>query len=282
MADTVRTSSALVDLSTGLFKSQTQQEISPQDLRDFCISRYGGRYIRSVSADTTAINGDEVIAVDASGAARTVTLPHVTPSKHMSIVVIKDDSSVNTVTIAPVGGTTINGATDYDLFLQYDSIRIVSTGGEWLIIEKNLTPHSARMIRTTTQSVAHNTGVNVAHNVETYAYGCTTSNLNTTSARINIKRAGFYKCTSRHSFTNGGINDWSWNQIRRDGAAAEIHSYGLVYESQTGFNPRWSSSALIQLEVDDYVFESIKHFFGSNKNTIAGASAPSVAVQEIL
>lgn len=94
---------------------------------------FGARYL-SVSADTTLTNAHFHVSVDASGAARTITLPAASTATNRIYSIKKIDSSVNTVTIDGNASETIDGATTQVLAAQYDYLMIISTGSAWVII----------------------------------------------------------------------------------------------------------------------------------------------------
>jgi len=82
--------------------------------------------IQPISRNYQAQISDDILYVDASGGAVTITLPsaaavrasgNVTP-----ISVIKIDSSANAVTIAAAAGNTVNGASSVSIANQYGSV----------------------------------------------------------------------------------------------------------------------------------------------------------------
>lgn len=98
-----------------------------------------GLYATSVdkSANYTVVEADEgsLIRVDASGGARTVTLPDVTGfTTDFRVAVTKWDSSANTVTVNRSGTNTINGATSFTHSSQYQVVNFIGDKetGTWL------------------------------------------------------------------------------------------------------------------------------------------------------
>lgn len=90
---------------------------------------------RSIAVNTnySVKLSDGVIKVDASGGARTITLP--VPDfalNHEPWTIKKVDGSANAVIITPADGT-IEGAASYSLLLQYDSVDIFSKDGSYWI-----------------------------------------------------------------------------------------------------------------------------------------------------
>lgn len=85
-----------------------------------------GNTVKSVSASYTAETFDDLIEVDASGGARTITLPTPNMQYGAEFTVTKTDTSANAVTISVAGsGNTINGAASYLLTAQHQSVRLV-------------------------------------------------------------------------------------------------------------------------------------------------------------
>lgn len=70
-------------------------------------------------------NGNLILEVDASGGARTITLPSLANMTGVEVTVIKTDASANAVTIQ--GAVNINGASTFTLTTQYQTTQI--TGG---------------------------------------------------------------------------------------------------------------------------------------------------------
>ncbi|MFC3074859.1 hypothetical protein [Shinella pollutisoli] len=100
-----------------------------------------GRHINpglaSKSADYTVVAADfgAVIAVDASGAARTITLPAAAAAgTGFKVVIKKADTSTNTVTIDGDGSETIDGATTKVLRLPYQSAALICDGTKWHVM----------------------------------------------------------------------------------------------------------------------------------------------------
>lgn len=88
---------------------------------------------RTESANYTATAHDYLILVDATGAARTITLPAAASSTGKVYAIKKIDSSVNTVTVDGNGSEDIDGADTQSLALQWDAITIICDGTAWFI-----------------------------------------------------------------------------------------------------------------------------------------------------
>lgn len=90
--------------------------------------------VSSKSADYTATTADDVLLVDASGAARTITLYAASGNSGKILHIKKTDSSANSVTVDGNASETIDGATTKVLALQYESVTIVCDGSNWYVL----------------------------------------------------------------------------------------------------------------------------------------------------
>jgi len=88
----------------------------------------------SVTTNTTLDTTHNVVSVDASGGARTITLPTAVGIGGRQYTIRKLDSSGNAVTIDGNGSETINGATTKVLVAQYDVATIISNNANWVVI----------------------------------------------------------------------------------------------------------------------------------------------------
>src|SRR3990167_6321685 len=79
--------------------------------------------VRAVTASTQAKREDGLILVDASGGARTVTLPPASSMRRSPpLMVKKTDSSANAVIVAATSGETVDGGASVSLTTQYASL----------------------------------------------------------------------------------------------------------------------------------------------------------------
>jgi hypothetical protein len=91
------------------------------------------RAYTSVAVNTTLDATHDVVDVDASGAARTITLPTAAGINGRTYLIRKLDSSANTVTIDGYSAETINGAATKVLSTQYATAEIISDGANWIV-----------------------------------------------------------------------------------------------------------------------------------------------------
>ena len=88
----------------------------------------------AVSANTTLNDAHYVIAVDASGGSRTITLPTSVGIKGKVYVIKKTDSTANVVIVDPNGAQTIDAAANVSLVAQWITVIIQSDGTNWIKI----------------------------------------------------------------------------------------------------------------------------------------------------
>jgi hypothetical protein len=92
--------------------------------------------IQSVSINSDVLWLTDVVLANAASSALTVTLPHAAMHNGRQITVKKTDSSANKVTVKAVSGT-IDGtaaSTGKQIFLQYESLTVVSDGTNWHVL----------------------------------------------------------------------------------------------------------------------------------------------------
>jgi hypothetical protein len=92
----------------------------------------------SKAVDYTLTTSDDVIGFDASGAAKTATLPTAAGNSGKQLKIVKTDTTANTVTINTTSAQTIGGRTSGAIVFRrpQDSITVVSDGTNWQILEK--------------------------------------------------------------------------------------------------------------------------------------------------
>jgi len=90
----------------------------------------------AVTSSTALGSEDDVVLVDTSGGAVTVTLPVISDSmvrlKREYAVVLTD--ATNTLTVAPSGTDTVVGDTDVVVTVQWTALRFRATPGNWVIV----------------------------------------------------------------------------------------------------------------------------------------------------
>lgn len=94
------------------------------------------RAVTSKTTTYTATLADDVILVDGSGAAWTLSLPAAASSTGKVLQVVRTDNTpANAVTIDGNASETIQGATTRALYTQYESVTIVCDGSNWQVLD---------------------------------------------------------------------------------------------------------------------------------------------------
>jgi hypothetical protein len=91
------------------------------------------RPILTVTADVTLGTDVELIMVDGTGGAFTITLPPAADGNRLYRFK-RTDAGVSEVTIDADGAETIDGVASQTLASQYDTLTIVSNSGAWWIV----------------------------------------------------------------------------------------------------------------------------------------------------
>ena len=110
--------------------------------------------ITTVSANTTLDSTYGTVLVDASGGAKTITLPTAVGIAGKIYSIKKTDSAENTVTIATTSSQTIDGATTLLLRIQHETVVLQSNGANWEILAKYEKMPFAQISDSTNQAVA--------------------------------------------------------------------------------------------------------------------------------
>jgi len=101
--------------------------------RILCNGSFATR-VDTVSANTTLGIDHHIVLVNASGGAKTITLPNATTCAGRQYIIKKIDSSTNAVTITPQTGQTIDGQASISITTQYAYRKVVSNGINWFLI----------------------------------------------------------------------------------------------------------------------------------------------------
>lgn len=106
------------------------------------LDRLFGGGLGSFSANTTlSVDDAGLVLVNASGGARTITLPaaNALGGRPIRYQIEKTDSTANTVTVQRAGADTIEGATSVVLSGQWASVTLVSDGvGAWVLLRPDI------------------------------------------------------------------------------------------------------------------------------------------------
>lgn len=88
---------------------------------------------KSVTSTQTIDKDDELIIANANGGAIILTLPAASECEGKEIMVVKADSSANTVTVAGAGSDLIIGSATQVMSVQYTSLVMACDGTSWYL-----------------------------------------------------------------------------------------------------------------------------------------------------
>ena len=273
-------------------KSIIQTNIST-DLADNISGSISAKDIRDIAADITdstemgmiTVTGDytaagyTTILVNNSAADATITLPSASSSNER-IYNIKKINSTDTykVIIDGDGSETIDGATTYNLYLQYESVKIQSDGSNWHILEKNLIPFLAKITRDASQSISHDTITVVSYDNVVFDDGSITDTSST--YRVTIKRAGKYQLTVYNSLT-AYERKYLASGVKLNGTT--VQKYHFDYSSHSSARPMSTLAITLDLASGDYIEGLVYHNSGVTKSTSASLHyKPELTIKEII
>ncbi len=98
------------------------------------IARLQRLNVRAVTAATTLTENDDVVTVDTTSGAVTVTLPPVSGTRGKLYYVKKTNVGANNVTLDGNGAETIDGAATVVWNTQWMTKAVVSTGAAWMTV----------------------------------------------------------------------------------------------------------------------------------------------------
>lgn len=90
-----------------------------------------GPAVDLLTSDTTLTTSHNIVLVDATAGAVTLTLPAVATYVGPGYTIKKIDASANAVTIDGSGAETIDDTTTRILTMQYNAVEVMSDGTEW-------------------------------------------------------------------------------------------------------------------------------------------------------
>jgi hypothetical protein len=277
---TQRTKSTLqTNISADLANNSTG-EISAQDIRNIVtdITDSTEMGVVTITEDYTAA-GYTTILVNNSAADATVTLPAASAASERIYNIKKINSSAAyKVIIDGNGSETIDGSTTYNLYLQYESVKIQSDGSNWHILEKNLVPFLAKITRDASQSISHDTITVVNYDSSTFDNGSiadTSSNY-----RVTIKRAGKYQIAVYNSLTTYE-QKYLASGVKLNGST--VQKYHFDYSSSSVGRPMSTLIITLDLSSGDYIEGLVYHNSGVTKSTNTSLHyKPELTIKEII
>ena len=254
--------------------------ISAQDIRDIVtdITDSTEMGVTTVTESYTAAEFATIL-VNNSAADATITLPSAS-SANERIYNIKKIHSGETYKVIIDGDSseTIDGATTYNLYIQYESVKIQSDGSNWHILEKNLIPFHAKITRDAAQSISHDTITVVNYDNEVFDVGAIADTSST--YRVTIKRAGKYQIVVYNSL-QAFEHKYIASGLKLNGST--VQKYHFDYSSHGSARPMSTLTITLDLASGDYVEGLVYHNSGVTKSTSTSLHyKPELTIKEII
>ena len=277
---TQRTKSTLQTNINADLANNTSGSISAQDIRDIVtdITDSTEMGVTTVTESYTAAEFATIL-VNNSAADATITLPSAS-SANERIYNIKKIHSGETYKVIIDGDSseTIDGATTYNLYIQYESVKIQSDGSNWHILEKNLIPFHAKITRDAAQSISHDTITVVNYDNEVFDVGSIADTSST--YRVTIKRAGKYQIVVYNSL-QAFEHKYIASGLKLNGST--VQKYHFDYSSHGSARPMSTLTITLDLASGDYVEGLVYHNSGVTKSTSTSLHyKPELTIKEII
>jgi|LUMF01.1.fsa_nt_gb hypothetical protein len=277
---TQRTKSTLQTNINADLADNTSGSISAQDIRDIVtdITDSTEMGVTTVTGSYTAAEFATIL-VNNSAADATITLPSAS-SANERIYNIKKIHSGETYKVIIDGNSseTIDGATTYNLYMQYESVKIQSDGSNWHILEKNLIPFHAKITRDAAQSISHDIITVVNYDNEVFDVGSIADTSST--YRVTIKRAGKYQIVVYNSL-QAFEHKYIASGLKLNGST--VQKYHFDYSSHGSARPMSTLTITLDLASGDYIEGLVYHNSGVTKSTSTSLHyKPELTIKEII
>ena len=277
---TQRTKSTLQTNINADLANNTSGSISAQDIRDIVtdITDSTEMGVTTVAGSYTAAEFATIL-VNNSAADATITLPSASSASER-IYNIKKIHSGETYKVIIDGNSseTIDGATTYNLYMQYESVKIQSDGSNWHILEKNLIPFHAKITRDAAQSISHDTITVVNYDNEVFDVGSIADTSST--YRVTIKRAGKYQIVVYNSL-QAFEHKYVASGLKLNGST--VQKYHFDYSSHGAGRPMSTLTITLDLASGDYLEGLVYHNSGVTKSTSTSLHyKPELTIKEII
>jgi hypothetical protein len=234
-----------------------------------------GMALSTITANTTLDATKNIVFANNSGDI-SITLPSPATATGRAYYIKKISSNTNTVTILPSSSETIEGGSALVLFVRFDSVRLVSDGSNWYILEDAIKLHAASLGRAVAvQSVPNNANTKILLDTTDLDVGGLADV--TTNRRINIRRTGAYLVTASTYFVPGANKRIDAN-IFVNGTNVRMGNSG----SSDNTDGTSTQSSIINLNAGDYIELWVYHMASGALNTSTSThQQPRLSVFEI-
>jgi hypothetical protein len=170
----------------------------------------------------------------------------------------------------------LGSAETLDLWVTYDTVRLISDGSAWWVISRNLGPHRAQVSRSAAQSVTSATATQVNFDTIDFQVGASVDLAQTDEILIN--RAGNYIITAQSSFQLADAQHM-YIHVRTNGGTEYI--FNRVFASAT-VAAYMNVAKRIQFSANTRLGMLVRHE-GTTQNTlITDVGKPILSVTEVV
>lgn len=232
--------------------------------------------ITTQSANYTALTSDQIIAMDATSSALTLTLYAASGNSGRILKVKHIGTAYNAVTIDANASEEIDGETTQLLLAPNDEMTIICDGTGWLILNEKLEPIKARAFRSGSgQTIANGTETRIDFNGETYDDFSVWDAA--TNYRFQPTRAGKFLVQTSVAYPSPNDGTRLTTVIRKNGTIVNrvnTVSAGAIDTGTICFG-------LIELSTSDYIDVAVSQNSGGSEDISDGTNDTFIEVTEI-
>lgn len=213
----------------------------------------------------------DLILCNTTSAGFTVTLPTASGNTGKVFTIENTGTAGNTLTVDTTSSQTINGALTFLMDTQYDSVKVVSDGSNWLVLGTT---------KSITVRATHTAGTSLPSGATTkipLASGGIRKNitLDTTNHRITVIEPGIYKVSAGLRFATTTYTNPTRLQLRlhKNGSLAAILQYYIITNTANHVESLYGSLDQISMATNDYLELFVEH---SNSGAISVDATGSV------
>lgn len=131
-----RLATAIADVANSVRKTGNETIAGIKTLTDYLVTAGLRAAFAALTSNTTLTANHQVVTMDCTGGARTVTLPAAASNSGRFYTVKKIDQTVNTCTIDPNSSETLEWVTTVILYGRGDFATFVSDGTNWIMVSR--------------------------------------------------------------------------------------------------------------------------------------------------
>jgi hypothetical protein len=173
-------------------------------------NQYDINAVASADYTITDTDGYSLINVTTGASNRTITLPTAADNSDRVIIIKKVDSGTGTVIIDGEGSETIDGATTYTLYFQYDSAVVKCDGSNWHTLNVHKPPTSQILVDTPNGHGSTDTKIRRYTNATTVGTAITRASSAGNGDTFTVSEAGIYSLYAI-DLRSGGASDYGFS-----------------------------------------------------------------------